>query len=63
MTSTPKDHLAKMVDAVIRGDNEAADANLKATVTKKTQAFVGLGSSAATEEPASEPAVEPTEED
>jgi len=42
MSNTPKDHLAKFVDAVIKGDNEAVDHNLKAALIPKTRAAAGL---------------------
>lgn len=70
MSNTPKDHIAKMVNAVIQGkDDEILRTNFKAAVTQKSQEILGLNSVSdegpegePTEEPESEPAEEPTEE-
>lgn len=44
MSTTPKQHIAKMIDAMVKGNDAEVEANFKSAVVPKTAAFFGLTS-------------------
>lgn len=44
MSTTPKQHIAKMIDAMVKGNDAEVEANFKSALVPKTASYFGLTS-------------------